>query len=393
MSKIELYAIPGSPRLKLVPAQKARTWMNPHSYRCLPITSANAFGWDIVLPDEVTFHWNGGDKPEDVKIIGDGALNAKSHFGDGTVTFPVGYSWKTEPGVHLMVGPVPNADKIFFHTISAIVETDVLQYPWFLTIRAARKGDTILAPGTVLGRVFPVHLADITDAEIVEMPEPVDFRLAREQHAKDREASVKENPKAWLRFYHEKVTHKSVKAPEVKLHDEGDILVKNNILAVENYLTAEEAKTVADFIAIAPDRPQSLEYWKGRTFDFDHTHFSPELYEKLTKGVHETVTKFYGTTMKMEHPSLVRWSEGDVMRPHSDYSRGIFPDRDYAVVIYLTDDYTGGEIYMPTIGLDIAPKTGSLVAFHGGNLFHGVRRVNSGQRLTCITWLKDTGKL
>lgn len=391
--KIELYPIPGSPRLKIVPAKKARDWMDPHAYRCLPITAANAYGWDLVLTEEVTFHWNGGKARTDIEIIGDGEHNASSHFGGGTVTFPVGYAWHTEPGIHLMVGPQLNPEKTFFQTISAVIETDTLRYPWFLTIRAMQRGTTILPPGTILGRVYPVRISDVTEATIAEAVEPEEFRLAREQQAVDRTESVKADPKAWLRFYHDQVSHPNVKAAEVEAGEaDADILVKNNIYAQPGFLTKEEAKTVADFLYVAPEREQSIDYWKGRTYNFDSSHFSPELYRKLTTKVHEHVSAFYKKDLKAEHPSLVRWSEGMNMRPHSDYARGIFPDRDFAAVIYLTDDYDGGTIFFPTLGIELMPEAGSLVAFPGGPLFHGIRTVTRGDRLTAICWFKDLSK-
>lgn len=395
MTTIELYPIPGSPRLKIVPGVKAREWMSPHAYRCLPITAANAYGWDIVLTEEVTFWWGGGLKPEDIKVIGDGELNAKSHFGDATITFAVGYSWKTEPGVQLMLVPPVNPKVVLFHTISAVIETDVLKYPWFLSIRAIKKGDMTLPIGTVLGRVVPIRIADVVNAEIAEKPEPEEYRLARDQHAKDRDETTKADPKAWLRFYHDQVTYPSVRAPEVDMTEsDEDILLKNDIMAMPNFLTAEEAATVEAFFDIAPAKPQSLDYWAERAFDFRADSFEPALYKKLTDGIFDTVSKHYGKTFTMEHPQLTRWKEGDVMRPHSDFgAQGEFPDRDYAAIVYVTGDLEGGNIFMPTAGIEIAPTAGALVAFPGGKLFHGVRKIERGQRLTVITWFKDLGGL
>jgi hypothetical protein len=393
MTKIELYSIPWSPRLRIKPGEKARNWMSPYAYRCLPISAANALGWDIICTEEVSFDWNGGPDQKDV-VVNEGTWSCHSNFGLGSVTFPVGYVWRTEPGVHLMVMPPVNSGQLLFHTISTVIETDVLKYPWFLTIRAARRGTVTLPPGTILARVIPVRMADVIDADIEVLPEPEDYLLTRQDHTEARDAT--QGKSEWLRFYHDEVTHKAVRTPEVKqIEEQGgeNGLRKNAIYTVPKYLSEGEAKIVADFIRVAPERPQSDPNWIGRTRDFDATSFEPDLYETLTAKLHRTVERSFGRKLQMEHPHLVIWDVGHQMRPHSDHSKGMYPDREIAALIYLTDDYKGGTVFFPALEIELTPRIGQFICFPGGKLFHGVREVTEGQRLTLITWFKDIGPL
>jgi hypothetical protein len=51
----------------------------------------------------------------------------------------------------------------------------------------------------------------------------------------------------------------------------------------------------------------------------------------------------------------------------------------YAAVLYLNDDYNGGELFFPEFGFDTRPEPGSLVVFPSGKLYeHGVRPVKEG---------------
>ena len=84
----------------------------------------------------------------------------------------------------------------------------------------------------------------------------------------------------------------------------------------------------------------------------------------------------------------MRWFEGIEQQPHADKelndgSPNPFPTYDLNSLIYYNDDFTGGELYFPQHGIEIAPKLGLAVMFVGDrNYLHGVRTVTSGERWT-----------
>lgn len=85
-----------------------------------------------------------------------------------------------------------------------------------------------------------------------------------------------------------------------------------------------------------------------------------------------------------------RWRVGDMQHPHADDENG-FEWRKFGCVLYLNDDYVGGQIYFPKQTIFIKPKANTLVFFPGDrNFLHGVEPVISGIRYTVSTfWTYD----
>jgi hypothetical protein len=66
-----------------------------------------------------------------------------------------------------------------------------------------------------------------------------------------------------------------------------------------------------------------------------------------------------------------------------DGAKHAFDYRDFASIIYLNDDYDGGEIYFPALDRVMKPRAGMLVAFTGGwRHEHAVLKVRHGTRFT-----------
>lgn len=86
---------------------------------------------------------------------------------------------------------------------------------------------------------------------------------------------------------------------------------------------------------------------------------------------------------------FVRWRTGDQLYPphadaeHIDGSLHPFAHRQFASIIYLNNDYTGGEIYFPNFNLQPSITTGTLAIFPSSlDYLHGVHAVTSGTRYT-----------
>jgi len=102
------------------------------------------------------------------------------------------------------------------------------------------------------------------------------------------------------------------------------------------------------------------------------------------------ITDFYRLTAPI-YPDLLQimsWPVGIHMPPHADNAN---PDgsphamahRDFSGIVYLNDDYQGGEFYFTALDTVIKPKKGMLVAFTAGFYHeHAVLRVEGSQRLT-----------
>jgi len=198
--------------LPIVSSKKQRQWMNDnvHSYRCVPLAIANTFGWDILLPEDLDVEWDGGSELTSIKIYGNNQIY-QSHFGSGTFTIQVAYTWKTSDDHQIMLMPHPNPDQYDIMSLTAIVETDRLMYPWFVTCKVTRVGRYKLKAGTPIARVIPIKIGDIVDCNIKMSEEPEEYKNYRAWQTEERNNSTK----TWEKFYHKIARYTSIITPKV----------------------------------------------------------------------------------------------------------------------------------------------------------------------------------
>lgn len=105
------------------------------------------------------------------------------------------------------------------------------------------------------------------------------------------------------------------------------------------------------------------------------------------------------------------WLQGDYQSPHSDseynnseLSLDIDDSRlswnsdiprflaDYSSLIYLNEDYEGGELVFPEYSLELKPKTGDVITFPTNAMYiHAVNKINSGTRYNIfLKWYRKT---
>lgn len=140
--------------------------------------------------------------------------------------------------------------------------------------------------------------------------------------------------------------------------------------------------------------------WAGKTVYLDETYrYSSEVYDvlydinvrilELVEGIHDEEEEIY-----CEKVQFSKWFTGDAIDPpHADNVEqdGITPNdspwRTHGVVLYLNDDFEGGELFYEHLDMSIKPKA-KMIAIHGAGIeyTHGVREVTSGMRHTIITF-------
>jgi hypothetical protein len=87
--------------------------------------------------------------------------------------------------------------------------------------------------------------------------------------------------------------------------------------------------------------------------------------------------------LKLEVHQLVMWPQGMEQAVHIDKRREATT---HAAIVYLNDDFSGGETYFPDIKDEVRPQRGLLAGFPGRALAHGVRKVEHGTRHTLALW-------
>jgi hypothetical protein len=81
------------------------------------------------------------------------------------------------------------------------------------------------------------------------------------------------------------------------------------------------------------------------------------------------------------NPFIVSWTEGSDQKEHTDNGN------DFTAIIYLNDNYQGGELNFPSLDLSIKPKSGSLIIWPG-YMTHSISTVVSGTRYTMPIFFK-----
>jgi len=101
-----------------------------------------------------------------------------------------------------------------------------------------------------------------------------------------------------------------------------------------------------------------------------------------------------------QQPQILRYEPGGYYRPHAD-SDEINPktnkwervnNRHLSLLVYLDEDYEGGELSFPNLDYKLRPKPGMLLAFPSdGRYLHGAMPVRSGIRHALVSWSSIVG--
>jgi hypothetical protein len=109
-----------------------------------------------------------------------------------------------------------------------------------------------------------------------------------------------------------------------------------------------------------------------------------------------------------EQQYFFAWVEGSEHQQHFDNNDMAFehqgikkefrpyglPELKFSSILYLNDNYEGGEIFFPRLGKTIKPEKGDWVIFESDNinLEHGVKMITEGTRYTLAMWLQTDPK-
>jgi hypothetical protein len=489
--KLSCYALSEhAPTLRA--ARPQRDWMDlfpdRHPYRCLPLTIAASFGWEVLCPVAVEIEWNGGPHSSDIEIRAQKPLPGgkpldhfcRSHFTRGIVTFHTDYLFRTEPGWQLLATGPFNHAKDNASPLTGLVETDWLPYPFTMNWQILRPGRLVFDEGEPFCVVVPVNMRAVVDCEpeIHRLSDDADlarqhdaFRTAREsfmeRHAAGDAATLKQ---AWQKHYfvgrHPDGTSVDAHVGKLRLseprdlraplatsaHPEGAPVIapvaeprwqqdsplndfddsqaaENEIgrrridrdgclidwtytyvvrsqadaaacdfLVVDDLLGSCECELLANAFAELSDRTEKGDavdpFWKSRFIYYDDIAAARPDAGTIMIEAHKRAAARVADFFMLNAPvypdtlHVVRWDSGMFMPPHADNAH---PDnsehrtahRDLSGVLYLNDDYAGGELYFTALDIAIKPKRGMFVAFAAGfHHEHAVLRVSGGTRLT-----------
>jgi hypothetical protein len=178
---------------------------------------------------------------------------------------------------------------------------------------------------------------------------------------------------------------------------ENKIILKDDIVIYENFLTEEECKSVLAYWehcvekGTLPWQPISFyeSYASNLPDDEDITKFGlPVTFVKdLESSIQKACEDARGGAMKKVSYHAQKWIPGAFASFHSDNSTdgeyNAFERSKWATFLYLNDDFKGGALNFKDDPIKIQPKTGMLAAFNGGHHNqHEVEVIEEGYRFT-----------
>lgn len=130
----------------------------------------------------------------------------------------------------------------------------------------------------------------------------------------------------------------------------------------------------------------------------------PKIIDLFKNTVKEVINPFYGIEISQsEMPQILSYGLGGHYKPHIDseslwqtpdgeliWKKSI--DRDLSIVMYLNDDYEGGDFVFPDLKIRVRPEPGMMICFPSNHHYkHGVEPVTKGQRYSIVCWAQVKG--
>ncbi len=182
---------------------------------------------------------------------------------------------------------------------------------------------------------------------------------------------------------------------------------EGNLVRTARSLSGKPIRLVEDFISEGERKqlllhvrsPQSKwnerlrpdDVWYSRMIDpIDMPPKLLALMGKIRRRAARHIARDYGITEPLyaDTLQLVRWRPGDKQAAHADCEQpdgrpNQFPWRAFASIIYLNDEFEGGRIHFPKLGLEPPIKPRMMAYFPStADYLHGVTEVAAGMRYT-----------
>lgn len=174
----------------------------------------------------------------------------------------------------------------------------------------------------------------------------------------------------------------------------------DRIVEIPNFVSKEEADSIIKYfeskavnwgpIAFFGSEGMSIIHEDPNLINFN---LDPKFFGNLMIKYKEAIETIFERKVKpVNICHAQKWNVGGHASPHADNSDrdgkpNPFETNKFVSLLYLNDDYEGGELYFPELNIEFQPAPLSWVAFNGGleNL-HGVKHITQGTRYTFVSF-------
>lgn len=176
------------------------------------------------------------------------------------------------------------------------------------------------------------------------------------------------------------------------------IIHKFDIVEFPNFLTKEESEALLSYYESDPDQWQETCFFNTRVMDpmaparngHDTEMINQEFFDNLRIRLQKAGEEAIGRELRNLTLSSHKWYPGAFASDHYDNAEidktpNAWQDNKMVTIIYLNDNYEGGNLTFSEHGISISPKQGTMIAFDVGiSNLHGVDKVISGERYTML---------
>lgn len=166
----------------------------------------------------------------------------------------------------------------------------------------------------------------------------------------------------------------------------------SNIVIIEDFISQSDIDAIYDYCySINEWVSQSVSNTDSISTAATMKQNAPDVYDILQgyhREVHRLIEHKFGRKLLLDETGIRRWDAGEFQGIHADGETfdGLPNDTyivDYGSIMYINDNYEGGEIFFPAYDIEFKPKPGTLVFFPSSTYYvHGVRMVTAGVRYT-----------
>lgn len=181
-----------------------------------------------------------------------------------------------------------------------------------------------------------------------------------------------------------------------------------------NYMDSATVKEILDFVKAQPDKPLMI-LDESSTADKLNISDSPvrvtgyielgDMRQRITDIVRECFIDLAHRCLNVEldwfeAPDIMRYRSGGFYKGHADSENydakaGQWKkiiDRDLSLLLYLNDDFEGGELSFYGLRYQIWPRPGAAVMFPSDHRFvHQAEKVTKGERYAIVSWASVKG--
>lgn len=182
-----------------------------------------------------------------------------------------------------------------------------------------------------------------------------------------------------------------------------------DFIIIPDFLTSQECESLTTMFdrlhGLVKHRRIGIDFWEGRIVYMgdvaEHDAPATAIMGRFQKRATAMLGDFYALTRPLwtDTVQLNIWEQGSWLPCHTDNSNPdgtahSTPWRDFSSIVYLNEDYEGGELYFTAQDRVLKPRRGMLVAFSAGyHHEHGVLKVTRGRRITMPAFYTfDQGK-